>query len=110
MKPGDFFDGRYEMKQIPVLIGFDSSKPIGFLTIDESELPPGVGYVFALGYMIEQLTEEKVEAEVVCVSLLTDEQYYQYATRLHENKIANPDCKRCQLGVDLCFQHPLRGL
>lgn len=68
------------MRTIPVLMNFDQQQPIGTMTIDETRLPPGMGYVFSLG--ARALDTEIVNgavrvtrAELLCVSLQTDEQY-----------------------------------
>lgn len=41
------------MKTIPVTVGFDGKRePIGTMEIDETKLPAGCNYVFALGGMV----------------------------------------------------------
>lgn len=73
--------------KVPVLLDFDSTKPIGWLTIDRNFLPPTPEFVFALGYralevrgkadpetgLISPVQVEKYE--VVCVGLISDTNY-----------------------------------
>lgn len=72
------------MITIPVLIGFDSTQPIGALTLDETKLSPGVGYVFALGYSPTEFDGDPMrdfnikKADLMCVSVQSDEQYLAY--------------------------------
>lgn len=72
------------MITVPVLLEFDESKPIGYLTLDETKLPEkNTNYVFALGYLAE--TTKKItpveffgEYKLISVALQTDEQYLRY--------------------------------
>ena len=68
------------MKKIPVLINFDQSRQIGTLEIDETQLPEYSDYVFAIGYLADQISLDRRDkvAELVEVSLLTDTQYISY--------------------------------
>lgn len=72
------------MITIPVLLGFDSTQLIGTLTLDETKLPPGVGYVFSLGYSPTEFEGDPLrdfnvkKADLMCVSLQSDEQYLAY--------------------------------
>lgn len=67
------------MITVPVLIGFDQTRQIGTLNIDEKYLPEYSNYVFSIGYRANKLDLspnriDKVEA-LLEVSLLTDDQY-----------------------------------
>ena len=73
------------MKTIPVVVGFNTDKQIGYLTIDETKLPAGPNYVFALGYKINTVDYDAkndkfrvLECELIQVSLQTDSQYLEY--------------------------------
>lgn len=67
------------MKTIPVTIGFDRNQVIGEMTIDETRLPAGIGYHFALGYLAKQITDgEMSDFEILEVSL-TDDSKFVYA-------------------------------
>lgn len=63
------------MKTVPVLLNFDASEVIGTLQVDEAKLPPGHGYVFAIGYIVGN---EDSDDKLYSVSLQTDEQYLAY--------------------------------
>ena len=72
------------MITVPVLIGFDNTKQIGVMTLDEKALPSEhANYVFSLGYLaesVETITPVKFfgEYKLMCVSLQTDEEYLGY--------------------------------
>jgi hypothetical protein len=67
------------VKTIPVTIGFDRTQVIGELTIDETKLPPGIGYHFALGYRANRITDGVLrDFEILEVSL-TDDSKFVYA-------------------------------
>jgi len=64
------------MIKIPVLLGFDAQKMIGALEIDETRLPPGVGYHFSLGYRALRVESGRItEAKLRCVSVTADENF-----------------------------------
>ena len=64
------------MKTIPVTIGFDSAQTIGTMTIDETKLPPGANYHFALGYSAQRIADGvPTEVEVREVSLVDDSKF-----------------------------------
>lgn len=71
------------MRTIQVVQEFDSSNAIGTMVIDETKLPPGDGYVFALAYLVKKSHVEDGkpvvdEMELYQVSLMSDERYLAY--------------------------------
>lgn len=63
------------LKQIPILLNFDSSKTIGVLHVDESLIPIGHDYVFALAY---HPGKTESDDELCAVSLMSDKAYREY--------------------------------
>lgn len=68
---------------VPVLIGFDHTRPIGHLHIRKDQLPPTPDYVFSLGYMGKPETRpdgtvKATEHQLVAVALLMDTDYIGY--------------------------------
>lgn len=41
------------MLKVPVLLGFDHTRQIGMLEVDETQLPPTDEWHFALGYTVQ---------------------------------------------------------
>lgn len=62
---------------IPVLLDFDQSKQIGELHVRKDAMPSEPNYVFALGYTLKH-GDKTPKHEVLCVSLLPDENYARY--------------------------------
>lgn len=62
------------MKEIPVTIGFDNTRIIGMMTIDENQLPKGYDYVFSLGV---RLLDEQ-HCELMQVGLIDNSNYLEY--------------------------------
>lgn len=75
---------------IPVLFGFDSSKPMGSLRVLESALPPSANYVFALGVKLNEgcVLSPNPKAmpvgpyELMCVSMVSDVKYLDYLRQI----------------------------
>jgi hypothetical protein len=65
------------VKIIPVLTDFDHAKPIGAMVVDETLLPLGAGYHFALGYKAQSFDERgrAVGVELVSVAAVPDEKF-----------------------------------
>jgi hypothetical protein len=66
------------MKTVPVTIGFDRTQVIGEMTIDETKLPPGAGYRFALGYRVLAFDEPALvatEIDLLQVGLVPDAKF-----------------------------------
>lgn len=53
------------MKTVPVLLNFDTQKPIGFLTIDESALPELIYSTLSVGYKTDGKDYELLSIGVV---------------------------------------------
>jgi len=73
------------MLTVPVLLGYDQEKQIGELTIDDDKIPAGANWVLALGYRVLEAERRPgtnginvIDAEVVNVSLVSDEAYHAY--------------------------------
>lgn len=67
-----------EYVNIPILENFDQTRQIGTARILKSKLPGQPDYVFSLGYTCDF---DSSNMEVMCVSLMTDEQYLAYLNR-----------------------------
>lgn len=62
------------MITVPVVLNFDSTQPIGNLTVDEKKMPgPLNECVFAVGYLADGK-----QPELICVSATTDARYLEY--------------------------------
>lgn len=58
------------MITVPVLLGFDGNKPIGSMTIDETQLPNHSYWNFSIGYKAHK--QDKIE--LLCVGLINEGQ------------------------------------
>ena len=68
-----------EFTEVPILIGFDQSKPVGWLLIRTDALPPTPTFCFSLGIRGLEMEEKRVTRyELVCVSPVDDESYKNY--------------------------------
>lgn len=93
------------MIDVPVLIGFDQTKCIGTLHIDETKLPIMADYVFAISYRVDQAGPKHqfdTIKELVAVSLQSDEEYFAY---LKSNNVGP-----CSNGYDAGLQNHAMGV
>ena len=78
------------MKTIPVTVGFDRTQVIGEMTIDETKLPAGIGYHFALGYRAYRIVDGVLsDFEILEVSL-TDDSKFVYADGRGAQPVGEP--------------------
>lgn len=75
-----------EFVEVPVLLDFDVTKPIGSIRVMKEHLPPTPGFVFALGYLADgpwkrgdiPTTEYVGPYELREVSIVQDGNYIEY--------------------------------
>jgi len=84
------------MITVPVVLDWDSTKPIGQLTIDETRIPSTPDWVLSLGYMAKDFTLDNGELTVntydlVQVSLLHDEAYMAYLDKQKGSRVCRND-------------------
>lgn len=78
------------MKNIPVTVGFDNKRIIGFMDVDESQLPPDAQFVFALGVTAQlkgavgEIPREPLSGPYTLheVSVVSDEKYAAYLAQV----------------------------
>lgn len=63
------------VKDIPVLLNFDTQEPIGYLRVDTDKLPQIPNYHFGLGYIN---SGPNGEHDVVCVAVILDALHKKY--------------------------------
>lgn len=73
------------MKQVPVVLGFDYADPIGTLEVDMDRLSTHPDYLFALGFRALKVdaSGHVTEYELVCVSPVEDMNYAAYLATLY---------------------------
>jgi hypothetical protein len=70
------------MKTLRVTIDFDQNRTIGTLDIDETKLPKGDTYCFAIGG--RKHDPQYGDFELMEISLVTDENYLKYLKSIYE--------------------------
>lgn len=63
---------------VPILLDFDSERPVGMLTINKDALPPSHEFVFSVGVFVESDGQYKLE----CVGLVPDLKFIGYLRQI----------------------------
>lgn len=62
--------------RVPVLLGFDHTKAIGFMEVDADQLPGKPNYCFALGYAASSIKDGEVQDyNLYTIGVVSDNDY-----------------------------------
>lgn len=64
------------MIRVPVILDFDYEKVIGFMEVDESQLPKSPDFVFSFGYHLKDINS--FEYSLKCISPIPDNKYVSF--------------------------------